>query len=196
MQRRWVDVEKPCGVHVKGFAVLGLLKHLEQTYGAEPVAEYVASLPLTMREPLEKKLVLPVSWVPVEMYFAGVHWAIDRFHHGDPTAARALGKATASKDIGLFFKAVLGFTSPAMVLGISGRFWRSYYDRGELVVATRDKGVVHGEIRDWPLPDAVVGNELGGSFLAYLEHSRAKDVQIVSIDAPDARTLRYEIRFG
>jgi hypothetical protein len=125
-----------------------------------------------------------------------VQFLVDRFHGGDPKAAIELGRWAATENIGSFFKVVLSFTSPAMVINLSGRFWKSYYDVGELKVVVNEKGRVVAELAQWPFDDELVVNELGGSFLAYLEKSRARNVKLVEAGPVAPQTLRWEVAYG
>jgi hypothetical protein len=189
------DLKHPCGGKAKGFTVTAILELIERKYGPQVVTEFVRTLPDELRSPIESKLLLPAAWVPIELYFAVVQYLVERFHGGDPKAALEIGHWSAAENIGAFFKAVLSFSSPAMVINMSGRFWKSYYDVGELRVVVNEKGRVVGELSQWPFDDPVTVNELGGSFLAYLEKSRAKDVQLVSAGPVAKGTLRWDISY-
>lgn len=195
MPRTRPDLLKPCGGKAKGFTVTGMLEQIAAKYGPPTVAELAATLPAEFREPIEKNLLLPSSWVPMELYFTVVQFLVDRFHGGDPKAALEIGRSAAAANIGAFFKVVLSFTSPAMVISLSGRFWKSYYDVGELKVTSTEKGRVIGELSGWPYDDEITVNELGGSFLAYLENSRGKDVKLIDAGPSTPGTLRFDIHY-
>ena len=185
------DPLAPCGVRTTGLAVNSVLDYALKTYGPTVVAELGASLPAVMGEPIARRQVPTSAWVPVEMYFGCVQYLVKRFHGGDVLAARAIGKATAEQDIGAFFKTVLAFSSPKMIISLSGRFWTNYYDRGAHHIITHEDHRVVGDLTDWPLTDELVANEIAGSFLAYLEHSRAANVRVETLEAPAPRTLRF-----
>ncbi len=195
MTRRRPDLSKPCGGKAKGFTVTGILEQVGAKYGPSVVAEFARTLPDEFRVPIESKLLLPSTWVPMELYFAVVQFLVERFHAGDPKAAIELGRWSASENIGTFFKAVLAFTSPAMVINLSGRFWKSYYDVGELKVVVNEPGRVVASLTGWPYDDEVTVNELGGSFLAYLEKSRGKDVKLVEAGPIEPGALRFDVHY-
>ena len=195
MTRTAPDLSKPCGGKAKGFTVTGILEQVARRHGPQVVAEFARSLPDAYRAPIENKLLLPAAWVPMELYFAVVQFLVQRFHGGDPKAALELGRQAAAENIGSFFKAVLSFTSPAMVINMSGRFWKSYYDVGELKAVVNEKGRVVGELSQWPFDDELTVNELGGSFLAYLEKSRAQDVRLHEAGPVAKGTLRFDVRY-
>lgn len=194
--RRRPDLGAPCGGKAKGFTVTGLLDQVSAKYGPQVVTDFAQTLPEEHRGPIESRLLLPASWVPMELYFAVVQYLVDRFHGGDAKAAVELGRWAASGNIGSFFKAVLAFTSPAMVISMSGRFWKSYYDVGRLEVVVNEPGRVVGELSQWPYDDEVTVNELGGSFLAYLEKSRGKNPRLVEAGPVSPGTLRWDLRYG
>lgn len=189
------QLSSPCGGKAKAFTVTGLLDRLPSKYGPDVTRDFASTLPTEFRAPIERGLLLPSSWVPMELYFALVQYLVERFHGGDPKAALEIGRWSASENIGSFFKAVLSFTSPAMVINLSGRFWRSYYDIGQLTVVVNEKHRVAAELAQWPFDDEITINELAGSFLAYLEKSRARELKLVSAAPVSAQTLRFEITY-
>lgn len=195
-ERRRPELSRPCGGKAKGFTVTGILDQVRAKYGPQVVADFVRTLPEEHRVPIENKLLLPSSWVPMELYFSVVQYLVDHLHGGDAKSAIELGRWSAAENIGTFFKAVLAFTSPAMVISLSGRFWKSYYDVGELKVVVNEPGRVVGELSQWPFDDEVTVNELGGSFLAYLEKSRGKNPQLVEAGPVSPGTLRWDLRYG
>lgn len=195
MQRTRPDLSKPCGGKAKGLTVTGILGNIAAKHGQAVVDDFAATLPEEWRTPISKNLLLPSSWVPMELYFTAVQFLVDRFHRGDPKAALQIGHDAAAENIGAFFKAVLSFTSPAMVITMSGRFWKSYYDVGELKAVVNEKDRVVGELSRWPYDDEVTVNELAGSFLAYLEHSRGRDVKLLSAGPVASGTLRFDVSY-
>jgi len=193
--RRAPDPNQPLGGKARGFTVTNLLSYMKEKYGERAATDFVASLPRAMAEPIENRQVLAVSWVPIEMYYAGVQFLVNRFHAGHPFAARAIGHDLASKDIGVIYRAALSFMTPAMIIGLSGRFWGNYFDRGALKVHKSEPGRVAGVLEKWPYTDETTANEVGGSLLAWLEHCRAKNVALVEMQVIAEDTISFQIAY-
>lgn len=171
-----VDVSRPCGGTMKGFALLHLLDSMD-AIGPGTVDAWRDTLPLAARAATDRKIITSVAWIPVEYYFDAVTWLTRRQNVG-PRGALSLGHEMASRDIGAFFRFVLGFTTPSTVVTLSGRFWKSYFSLSTLrVTDATDRGCL-AHIEGWPLQDEVSAHELAGSLVAWMEASRAKDVRI------------------
>lgn len=189
------DPNKPLGGKARGFTVTNLITYLKEKYGEAAYDEFVATLPKSMAEPVASRQVLAVSWVPIEMYYAGIQFMVRRFHGNHPFAARQIGHDLASKDIGVIYRAALSFMTPAMIIGLSGRFWSNYFDRGALKIHKTEPGRVSGALEGWPYTDDVTANEIGGSLLAWLEHCRAKNVALVEMQVSAKDTISFNIAY-
>ncbi len=189
------DPNRLLGGKARGFTVINMLAYLKEKYGEIAMNEFVASLPEAMRQPIADRQVLAVSWVPIEMYYAGVQFMVRRYHGNHPFAARAIGHALASKDIGVIYRAALSFMTPAMIINLSGRFWSNYFDRGALKALKTEPGRVSGVLDHWPYTDDVTANEIGGSLMAWLEHCRAKNVALVEMQVTGRETIAFQISY-
>ncbi len=189
------DPEKLLGGKARGFTVTNQHAYIKEKYGVAAYDELVASLPKSMAEPIANRQVLAVSWVPIEMYYAGIQFLVRRFHGGHPFAARGIGHDLASKDIGVIYRAALSFMTPSMIIGLSGRFWSNYFDRGTLKVHKTEPGRVWGALEHWPYTDDITANEIGGSLLAWLEHCRAKNVALVEMQVIAKDTITFNIAY-
>ncbi|MFT3841556.1 MAG: hypothetical protein QM723_31500 [Myxococcaceae bacterium] len=189
------DPNKPLGGKARGFTVTNLITYLKEKYGEAAYEEFVTTLPKSMAEPVANRQVLAVSWVPIEMYYAGIQFMVRRFHGNHPFAARQIGHDLASKDIGVIYRAALSFMTPAMIIGLSGRFWSNYFDRGALKIHKTEPGRVSGALEGWPYTDDVTANEIGGSLLAWLEHCRAKNVALVEMQVMAKDTISFNIAY-
>lgn len=183
------------GSHCKGFTVRHMLEVMQQLHGPEAVRAFCQTLPKPMADPILSNLVLPIAWVPLETYFLGVRFMVERFHGGDPKAALELGKQIARADIGAFFRVVLSVASPLLVAGLSARFFRNYYDRGALEVVRSDPGHLIGRVTGWPLTDAVTIHEFAGGMLGWCEASRGKDVRLQRVEVVAREAFEVEVRF-
>lgn len=187
-----VEVTKPCGAKMKGFP----LRHLYELFGKDTFAPWRQSLPPALASEVDPAALTSVGWLPIEVYFSAVQFLCDTQHGGDPRGAIEIGAATARKDIGAFFMAAMKLASPATIFALSGRFWRSYYDRGGLKMSHSGGTTADAHVEAWPLPTEVAYYELAGSFVVWLEASRAKKPKLTRFellqDASLAVTIAWE----
>ena len=186
-----LDLTQLCGERIKGFSLLKLLETMNEH---EPgLAErWRATLPDLLRGSCDPRLITSVSWVAIELYYDAVLFTVREKLHGDPVAAAELGRRNAEREIGAFFRFVLGFASPATVLQLSGRFWRSYYDRSRMVVVRSDAHSCTVRIEDWSLTEPGVLQELTGALLAWMEAGRARDVRSARLEIVAPRTVEID----
>lgn len=180
VELRALDVASLSGAQMKGFALL----HLMEVMDRESLAawdEWRALWPAPHRLALERRALSPSAWLPLEYYFHGVGWLAER--RGGAREAIAIGHEITEADISTFFRFVASMASPATVLTLSPRFWRSYFDRSTVHITPVGAHSAVVEIRDWPLlHDAVSVHELAGSFFAFSDASRAKDLRVTRVE--------------
>jgi hypothetical protein len=177
---------------MKGFGLLHLLDVLAETHGPDAETTWRSTVPEPLRREVERRALTSIGWIPMEYYFHAVTWVTARFHAGDARAAITLGHEVTRRDIGAFFRKAMSFTSPATVLSLSGRFWRSYFDQSKLVVHSSTKTSVVAEVVDWPLQDATSLHELAGAMTCWMEATSARDVRLVRFELTAPGTLRLE----
>lgn len=193
---RPVDPSKPCGGRMKGFALLHLFEWAKEQHGPEVMDAWRLSLEPKLQDITKPSALTSVGWVPVELYFSGVQHLVNTKYGGDLRRALDIGHALTSRDIGAFFRTALQFASPATVLSLSGRFWRSYFDFGSMVVLNKTSSTADVEIRDWPLPAEVAFHELAGSSVAWMESSKGKNVRITRFDLASPMVLSLAIQWS
>ncbi len=188
-----VDLAKPCGAHMKGFALLHLLNIME---GIDPSLpdEWRRLLPEKQRASIERRALTSSAWVPMEFYFHGVAWLATRLG-SFPRGAVHIGFQTASQDIGAFFRFVMSMASPATVLMLSGRFWRSYFDQSTMQSTLVGNDGAVCEVRDWPLRDEASAHEMAGSLVAWIEASRAKEVRVTRLEVTAPGHFTFAVRW-
>lgn len=184
-----VDPSRPCGARMKGFGLVHLLDVMDER---DPLLApaWRETLPLALRASTERRAVTSVAWIPIELYFHGVTWLAAR--DGGTRKALLLGHQIASADIGAFFRFILSAASPAMVLGLSGRFWKSYFDRSALKVLSSTPTSCVAEISGWPLHDEISLHELAGSLVAWMEASRARDARLARFELVERDRLQLD----
>lgn len=165
-----LDLSKPSGLHVKGFSFFTLRDVSAARYGAQEFERWAVA------NRIDTRAVTAASWVPAEHYYSLVETLLARHHGGDPREAAPLADECARQEISGAYRFVLSFTSPLMVLRLSSRFWRQYYDRSELMVTESVGASLHAEVRHWPVMTATAAYFLCGAALAWLRASRAPDI--------------------
>lgn len=177
---RALDVASLCGAQMKGFAILHLMEVMDRD---DPALwdEWRSLWPAQHQLALQRRAVSPSVWLPMEYYFHGVGWLAER--RGGVREAIAIGHEITEADISTFFRFVASMASPATVLALAPRFWRSYFDHSTVHVTPVGTQSAVVEIRDWPLlNDAVSLHELAGSFFAFSDASRAKDLRVTRVE--------------
>jgi hypothetical protein len=191
-----VTCQPLCGKQMKGFGLLHLIETAKARSGADAMAGWAERLPPSVQPFVKPGALTSVGWVPVELYYSAVEHVIATHHPADRTQAIDLGHAVASRDIGAFFRAAMRFTNPPMILSLTARFWRGYYDFGSLETVHKTATSADVELRDWPVHSELAFLELAGSFVAWLEASKANDVRITRFDvaSPTLVSMRVEWR--
>lgn len=186
------DPTTPCGARIKAFAFMHLLDWVEATWGAGAVASWVETLPDAVRPQADRRTLTPVAWVSLDLYHHLTTFIVGRFMGGDPRRGLVLGYVGALRDINAFYRAAIGLASPAFVLTLSGRTWRTYYDFGALKVVAKASGGCTAEVTGWPFSDPVTWYELCGGLVAWMDASRARDMRLTRLEETAPGTLRIE----
>ncbi len=189
-----VDPGRPCGGRMKGFGLLHLIEFAHQTYGTESLAGWAEALPAPLKPYSRTAGLTSVAWLPLELYFSAIEHLITTQHGGDARKAIDFGHAIATRDIGAFFRAAMKFAAAPTVFSLSGRFWRSYLDFSTLVMTGTTPPTADAELRDWPLTAEVAYYGVAGSFIAWLEASKASNVRLTRLElvSPALVALRIE----
>lgn len=171
-----IDLGMKSGINLKGFSLQALCEVASAQFGAAFVDAW------KQRVNLDLRVVTATTWFPLEYYYHLIEHCVATQYGGDASRAVEIGVLTAKREINAFFRFVLAFTTPSMVLGLSARFWRSYYDKTDLVIVETKGDSLRAEIRGWPLMNAAAAYEVSGAMFAWLESSRAKNVRLTKLE--------------
>ena len=171
-----IDLSVKSGVNLKGFSLQALCEVVSERFGAAFVDAWKQKAGVDLRA------VTATTWFPLEYYYHLIEHCVAVQYGGEASRAVELGVLTAKREINAFFRFVLAFTTPSMVLGLSARFWRSYYDKTDLVIVETKGDSLRAEIRGWPLMNAAAAYEVSGAMFAWLESSRAKNVRLTKLE--------------
>lgn len=192
---RGVDYERLLGEKMKGFSLLKLLDVME-VYEPGLSTAWRETLPPAMHALADPRSITSVSWVPIELYYDGVAFIVARKLGGKAHAGVDVGHMTAAGEINSFFRFVLGFTTPVMVLKMSGRFWRQYYDTSKMEVIRGDNTGCKVVITQWGLTNDATLYELGGSLVAWMEASRARNVRLTRLEITATGQVEIEANWS
>jgi len=113
--------------HIKGVSFLSAKRYVEQS-GQRRWEEVMAALPADERSVAGEAVV--VGWYPVGVYSSLLR-AIDRtLGQGNGAALVPLGRFQAEHDLNLFYRLVLRFWSPAILIEKTAEMWGRYHDTG------------------------------------------------------------------
>lgn len=123
---------------VKGTGWKGIYEYLIKTNGPAGFEKLLAALGPGDREVFSKQ-ILPVSWVDYGMFIRVLLTADKVLGKGDMSWLKEAETFSAWQDLRGIYRAFISLTSPEFVLSNIGRFWKQYYDQGEITFAWRDK---------------------------------------------------------
>jgi hypothetical protein len=171
---------KPTRGLVKGVNFVGARHFVEQyrVPGAWP--KVVAAMPAEHRDIANE--ALPVGWYPTEAFIALLQ-AIDReLGSGPLTIMPELGRFQAEHDLNVFFRFMLRFWSPAILIEKAAQVWDRYHDSGVWKVTRLGDHRVVGEVTGWLGASDVICSsstsyirrlfELVGASKASVEHTQ------------------------
>mgnify|MGYP007112211474 CR=1 FL=1 len=182
-----------CGGRMKGFALVHLVEELA---AIDALDAWHATWPEPHRATLKRRNLSPGAWFPVEYYYHGAMFLAQRLGPL-PRSAIDVGHRITRRDIGAFFRFLSSMASPPTVLSLASSFWRSYYDRSELHCTQVSDTSALLEIRGWPLLDDIISlHELGGSFVAFNEACRAKDVRLTRLELTRPGHFTYALHWS
>jgi hypothetical protein len=181
-----IDFNKKSGVNLKGFSLEALCQVAGERFGNDFVEQWKQLANVDLRT------VTATAWFPIEYYYHLLEHCVTQRLGGDTRGGIEIGSVTAKREINAFFRFVLAFTTPSMVIGLSSRFWRSYYDKSELKIVESKSNSLRAEIRDWPLMNEACAYEVSGALLAWMESSRAKEMRITTLEFAAPGLLRLD----
>lgn len=160
----------------KGQGFIGLLVGLTQLKGPEAKAALLPLLNKDLRLLVEKDAVMASGWYPLAWY-SELTSAI-RQQHG-PGVGLEIGRLGMRNDVNAFARFILGLASPLMLVHLSGRLMKLYFQGAALQV--KQTGPKEGRLFFSGLDGtcAATWDAIGGAITAFVELSGGKDVATV-----------------
>jgi hypothetical protein len=136
---------------VKGNAVLGVVRFVERTYGADGLARLTAELPDSDQAVL-RGILLPGGWYPIGLWNRLGDRQVQIFGSGNADSFRPVAEFIASSDLSSIYKVLLKVATPEMILWRTPSLWERYFNvgRAEPQEEEPNKFVVHitGSVRE------------------------------------------------
>jgi hypothetical protein len=188
-----VDTSAPAQeVCYRAFVFHNLKAAAVQKHGAEAWRRVEAALPPESRPCFEARSRLPVAWLPAVHYARALALLTAQLGRGLPEEAVEWGRLRATLDINAFFKFVLGFASPDLVLQLASTIWGQYANFGPLAVQRVPGRGADAQVQ-MPLADPFLLHDLGGAMLAFLAHSKARNPRLTRCTFAPPATLSWVI---
>jgi predicted hydrocarbon binding protein len=125
----------------------GARKFVEQHHGEPAWKSIVASLSESDQATVSS--VVAVGWYPVMTYIALLRAIEKKIGGGRLAAMDALGRFQADHDLNVFYRFVLRFWSPAVLIEKTAEFWGRYHDTGTWDVRREGDHRVIGSLSQW-----------------------------------------------
>lgn len=159
----------------KGQGFIGLLVGLDQLRGPEARTKLLPHLNPDLKALVAHGGVVSSGWYPLSWY-SELTTAI-RTEFG-PELGIEIGRLGMKNDINSFIRFVLALGTPLMLLRLSSRVFRLYFEGAELSV--KQTGPKEGRLQFAGLDGscAATWDAIGGALLAFVELSGGKDVKL------------------
>jgi hypothetical protein len=92
---------------------------------------------------------LPVGWYDMAVYSSLLRAIDDEMGNGTLSTARPLGRFQAEHDLNVFYRLVLRFWSPAILIEKTAEMWSRYHDTGVWTVTRDGERRVDGAVTGW-----------------------------------------------
>ena len=161
---------------VRGTLVMAALDHLKSTYGERELERMKKRMPMETADRLSG-VILPVAWLPQEMFDDLVLAAEAEFGTGNGDVARAIGRAYATRDVPTTYRLLLLGATPTMTVQRFPALWQASHDTGSLVLSPLEGGGFAIEIRDFVADAFLHVDAMAGFFARVVEFAGARDVR-------------------
>lgn len=157
----------------KGQGFIGLLAGLTQLEGPAARTALLPELNPDLRLLVERDAILSSGWYPLAWY-SELTTAIRR-HHG-PGVGLEIGRLGMRNDVNAFSRWILGLASPALLVALSGRLLRMYFQGAAL--DTKQSGPKEGRLAFSRLDGScdATWDAIGGAITAFVELSGGSGV--------------------
>lgn len=170
--------EPVSGAHYKGASLVSLRQMLQIALVEE---RFLEALDDADRDHYRR--VTATDWVPVGLAARLYAAAAPLLYPGQVHPVRLLGRALARDHLRGIYRFVLRLVTVQFVLDQTGRLWRMYNGRGELLVERVHERTVRMALVDYPDYPVAVRESLVGYISGAIELTGAHEVRVVTDDA-------------
>jgi hypothetical protein len=178
----------------KGQGFIGLLVGLGQLKGTDAKLKLLPHLNPDLKVLVERGGIMASGWYPLAWY-SEVTKAI-RDEYG-PDIGLEIGRLGMRNDINSFIRFILALASPLMLLHLSSRVFRIYFQGANL--ETKQTGPREGRLHMWGLDgtNAATWDAIGGAVAAFVELSGGKDVKVrIDRDGGDLPACEFVVTWA
>lgn len=172
------------GSSYKGASLVSLRQMLQLAHLEE---RFLEALDAADRD--DYRRVTATDWVPVALAGRLYAAAAPLLYPGQIGPVRLLGRDLARDHLRGIYRFVLRLVTVQFVLDQTGRLWRMYNGRGELLVERVHERTVRMVLVGYPDYPPVVRESLIGYIVGAIELTGAREVRVVTDDADPTRVI-------
>lgn len=163
---------------VKGVAFRGIDNSFLKLHGPDAHERARSLMSRAVADGFRYRTLLPASWYPIAWY-RDVLQSFRAAAGAGPDLPRQLGAMSVRSDLSGVYSWLLGLLfSPQALLSHTPRFFKSYYDTGEVEVIDTRRGYAHVRAHGCLGWDENMWTDLAGASEALLEVAGAKAVRM------------------
>jgi hypothetical protein len=171
--------DDPPGPRARGNAFAASLSYLRTNYGEAGLERVLAAVQDREGARLLAAGVRRNAWYPFALLM-DYYEALERvMGDGDGSLALNMNRVLARDDLGTILKAFITiFAHPHDIVQRASLLWHTYYDAGELVLASETPRSVHLEVRNFPAPHRLHCASILGWMTGCIEVTRVESPSV------------------
>ena len=176
-------------MNVKGATILSSINYVKDKFGDAGLDKIKKSLTDEEKEILSG-IILQSNWYPFELYLNLTQKIDMLLGIGDLSVSKDLGKYEAENDLKTIYRIFYVLGSPEFIIKQSAKVFGTYFDGGDLRIASSGKNDVTAELYNFPSLDQEVLHRIAGFMEKTLELSGGKDPKaVVRIELRDNQKI-------
>lgn len=165
-------------IKCKGFAIISVLKFMEDNFGSESLIKFKDSASEEMRDFLSKKIISS-DWYPFEKFVHLLEETDKIFGTSDFKVCKEIGKFNAKYELSTIHMIILKFISIEKILKLGSSLWGRYFSCGNLDVEIISKGNAKAKIFNFNPISKAFCLELSGWMEKVVEVAGAKSAYVI-----------------
>jgi hypothetical protein len=181
------------GILSKGVNLVHLREFTQSRFGEEAWHQVLDRVKPETREIFFRR-IHPSARYAYGSYVDVLQVVVARFLGGDIRRAAEIGAYDMEASLNTIYRALYRVGSPSIIIRMSARLWRLYFNVGSMVIEEVGRGFARARIDDFVPPAEVCCWDIQGSIVRALELSGASDVKTEHTECPlrGGATMRYD----